>query len=141
VDCCLVLNPNHLEQLHAHAEHCLPNEAVALLFGVVKDSNIVIKRIEMMANTAESRTTFSVEPTVQYQLLVEAEELGEALVCIFHSHPAPPKPSQSDLKNMELNPVVWLIASRNSGRWESRAYLLEEKRVKEVKINLFDEVP
>ncbi|MCK5150925.1 MAG: M67 family metallopeptidase [Candidatus Thorarchaeota archaeon] len=141
MDCCLVLNPNHLKQLHAHAENCLPNEAVALLFGVVKDSSIVIKRIEMMVNTAESRTTFSVEPTVQYRLLVEAEELEEALVCIFHSHPAPPKPSQSDLKNMELNPVVWLIASRNSGSWESRAYLLEEKRVKEVEISLFDEVP
>jgi proteasome lid subunit RPN8/RPN11 len=133
------LSQNHLEQLHIHAEDCLPEEAVALLFGIAEGSNVIVKRIEIVTNIAESRTTFSVEPTLQYRLMVEAEERGEALVCIFHSHPAPSKPSQTDLKNMELNPVVWLIASRELGYWESKAFLLKEKKVKEVALSFSDE--
>jgi proteasome lid subunit RPN8/RPN11 len=139
LDYCLVLNQRHLEILHNYAEDCLPEEAVALLFGVVSGSNVIVKGFEIVRNTAESRTTFSVDPTVQYHLLIEAEDRGEELVCIFHSHPAPPEPSQTDLKNMELNPVVWLIASKQTGSWESKAFLLEKKKVKEIAVSLFDE--
>jgi proteasome lid subunit RPN8/RPN11 len=141
VDCKLFLSKNHLQQLHNHAEVCLPEESVALLFGIVDDSNVVVRRIAIVSNTAESRSTFSVEPALQYRLLVEAEERGEDLVCIFHSHPAPPRPSQTDLKNMKLNPVVWLIASKETGIWESRAFLLENEVVKEVPIISSDEAP
>jgi proteasome lid subunit RPN8/RPN11 len=141
VDCELLLKKSHLQQLHTHAEECLPQEAVALLFGLVKDSNIVVRNVAIITNDAESRTTFSVEPTLQYRLLVEAEARGEELVCIFHSHPAPPRPSQTDLKNMKLNPVVWLIASRQSGFWESKAFLLENDTVKEVPVTFSDEEP
>ena len=139
MDCHLVLNQNHLEQLHSHAEDCLPQESVALLFGIVEGSNVIVKSAAIVTNTAESRTTFSVEPTLQYRLLVEAEARSEELVCIFHSHPAPPKPSQTDLRNMKLNPVVWLIASRESGAWESKAFLLQNENAREVPIIFSDE--
>lgn len=139
MDCQLILKSSDLKQLHNHAEECLPNEAVALLFGITEKSRVIVKKLELVTNAAESITTFSVEPTLQYRLLVDGEERGESLVCIFHSHPAPPRPSKTDLKNMELNPVVWLIASRESGSWISRAYLYENKNFREVKITLFDE--
>ncbi|MHA2063342.1 MAG: M67 family metallopeptidase [Candidatus Thorarchaeota archaeon] len=122
----LRLSQNYLKRLHNHAEQSLPFEAAALLFGNVQDNDVVVSRIELVQNVAESKTSFSVEPETEYKLLVEAEERGEDLVGIFHSHPAPPKPSSSDLRNMRLNPVVWLISSKLTGSWESRAYILDD---------------
>ncbi|MGY5863410.1 MAG: M67 family metallopeptidase [Candidatus Thorarchaeota archaeon] len=129
----LHLSTKNLQTLHEHAKESLPNEASALLFGVVLESSITIKHIELVKNESDSGlTSFSVNPEEQYRLLVEAEERHEELVCIFHSHPAPPFPSATDRRNMKLNPVVWLIASNERGTWESRAYLLNDDNVEEV---------
>ncbi len=123
-----------LDRLHSHAEGGLPLESVALLFGHVKESGITVTRSELLENTAVSTISFAVDPEREYQLLIDAETRGEDWVGIFHSHPAPPRPSSRDLENMRLNPVVWAIASRETGRWETRAYLLQEDEVVEVKI-------
>jgi len=126
-----------LDALHNHAESNLPLEAAALLFGRVSESSVTVNRIELVYNEASSSTTsFMVNPEEQYRLLVEAEEQGEELVGIFHSHPAPPFPSNRDQQNMKLNPVVWLIASKDSGNWVSKAFLMEDDQVKEVDLHL-----
>ena len=126
-----------MDTLHNHAEVNLPIEAVALLFVLVSESSVTVNRIELVHNEASSSTTtFMVNPEEQYRLLVEAEEQGEELVGIFHSHPAPPFPSSRDQRNMKLNPVVWLIASKDSGNWVSNAFLMEDDQVKEVGLHL-----
>ncbi|MFW9843418.1 MAG: M67 family metallopeptidase [Candidatus Thorarchaeota archaeon] len=122
-----------LAQLQQHAEVSLPSEAVALLFGVISENKVYVNRIELMENeSSANRTTFSVDPETEYQLLIEAEERGESLVGIYHSHPAPPEPSKTDLKNMRLNPVVWLIASKLTGNWIAKAYVLESEDAIEI---------
>ena len=126
-----------MDTLHNHAEVNLPIEAVALLFGLVSESSVTVNRIELVHNEASSSTTtFMVNPEEQYRLLIEAEEQGEELVGIFHSHPALPFPSSRDQRNMKLNPVVWLIASKDSGNWVSNAFLMEDDQVKEVGLHL-----
>ena len=126
-----------IDTLHNHAEINLPLEAAALLFGRVSDSSVIVNRIELVDNEASSNaTSFMVNPEEQYRLLVEAEERGEELVGIFHSHPAPPFPSIRDQQNMKLNPVVWLIASKDSGNWVTNAFLLDDDQVKEVDLYL-----
>ena len=133
----LHLSNDNLLKLHDHAEANLPNEAAALLFGSISKYLITVNSIELVSNESISGiTTFEVNPEEQYRLFVEAEERHEELVCIFHSHPAPPYPSKTDRQNMKLNPVVWLIASKERGTWESRAYLLNDDTVEEVKLNL-----
>ena len=117
-----------MDTLHNHAEVNLPMEAVALLFGHVSESSVTVNRIELVHNEASSSTTtFMVNPEEQYRLLIEAEE---------HSHPAPPFPSSRDQRNMKLNPVVWLIASKDSGNWVSNAFLMEDDQIKEVDMHL-----
>ena len=121
--------------LHQHAETSFPNEAAALLFGNITKNIVKANRAELVENDSNyPKTSFSVNPEIEYQLLIEAEELGESLVGIYHSHLAPPEPSKTDLKNMRLNPVVWLISSKITGEWISRAYLLDEQKVSEVPI-------
>jgi proteasome lid subunit RPN8/RPN11 len=123
----LRLSENYLNRLHNHAEQNLPFEAAALLFGYIKNNDVIVNQIELVQNIAESKTSFSVDPETEYKLLIEAEDRGEDLVGIFHSHPAPPSPSSSDLLNMRLNPVVWVISSKLSGSWESRAFILDDE--------------
>lgn len=126
-----------LNHLHKHAETNLPLESAALLFGHVSDLAVEVSHIELVHNEASSSmTSFMVNPEEQYRLLVEAEERGEELVGIFHSHPAPPFPSSRDQQNMKLNPVVWLIASKDSGKWVSKAFLMEDDQIQEVLLHL-----
>ncbi len=133
----LHLSTVDIDTLHNHAEVNLPMEAAALLFGYISESLVTVNRIELVYNEASSSTTsFMVNPEEQYRLLIEAEEQGEDLVGIFHSHPAPPFPSSRDQQNMKLNPVVWLIASKDSGSWVSKAFLMEDDQIREVDLHL-----
>ncbi len=131
----LHISEQNLILLLKHAESILPIEAVALLFGTITKNIVKVNRAELMENESDNRkTSFSVNPEVEYKLLIEADELGESLVGIYHSHPAPPAPSKTDLKNMRLNDVVWLISSKITGEWISRAYILDGTAVSEVPI-------
>ncbi len=130
----LQISSSNLELLHLHAEQNLPFEAVALLFGATEGNVVDAARVELMENTAKSRTSFEVNPEVEYRLLIDAETRNEELIAIFHSHPAPPRPSSSDERNMRLNPVVWIIASKVTGNWESLAYVLEDDKIHEIEM-------
>jgi len=132
----LCLLESDLGALHLHAERVLPLESVALLFGNVEHADVIVKRIELVENSSKSTTRFSVDPVVQYQLLIDAEKRGEDMVGIYHSHPTFAKPSSIDKKNMRLNPVVWLIASKNSSGWESKAFILDGDKIIEISIDL-----
>ena len=131
----LHLRNRDLILLHNHAENCLPLESVALLFGIIEEQLVVVRRIECVRNESDEATTsFYVNPEEEYQLLIDAEARGEELVGIFHSHPAAPMPSSSDLDNMRLNPVVWLIASKRSGAWSSKGFVLDGAVAVEIPI-------
>ncbi len=122
-------------RLQQHAETTFPGEAVALLFGILSENIVSANRVELMENESKtSQTTFSVNPESEYQLLIEAEERGESLVGIYHSHPAPPEPSKKDLRNMRLNPVIWLISSKLTGGWITKAYILKDEIANEIPI-------
>lgn len=124
----------HMEMLLTHAENSLPLEAVALLFGTEDNDQVVVNSVELLENSAGSETSFAVDPVKQYNLLVKAEKIGEELVCIFHSHPAPPVPSTSDIRNMKLNSVVWIVASKTTGEWKYGAYLLDNGQPLKIKV-------
>jgi proteasome lid subunit RPN8/RPN11 len=129
------ISRQHLIRLKKHAETNLPREAVALLFGVIFEYIVRVNRVELMKNESKTdRTAFSVNPETEYQLLIEADEQGESLVGIYHSHPAPPVPSEIDLRNMRLNPVIWLISSKLTGDWVTKAYMLIGENVNEIPI-------
>lgn len=135
----LRISKNGLIRLQNHAESMLPDEAVALLFGTLSGNYAYATQVELVENiSATTLTSFSVDPETEYDLLVEAEKRGEFLVGIFHSHPAPPQPSVRDLRNMQLNPVVWLIASKLTGRWIVKGYVLEENDAAEVLIHVLE---
>ncbi|MCF2137244.1 MAG: M67 family metallopeptidase [Candidatus Thorarchaeota archaeon] len=123
---------DELSALYDLAEQCLPNESVALLFGVLKDRIAIVTSVEPMKNIANSPTRFEVDPAAEYELLIRAEQQKIELVGIFHSHPAPPRPSTTDMTYMKLNPVVWIIASNLTGAWISNAFHFTDTIVVEI---------
>lgn len=129
------ISQQNLIQLKKHAEDSIPREAVALLFGIISGYSVHVNRVELVENESKTGlTTFSVNPETEYQLLLEAEEQGESLVGIYHSHSAPPAPSETDRRNMILNPVVWLISSKLTGSWITKAYIWVEDNITEIPI-------
>jgi proteasome lid subunit RPN8/RPN11 len=117
------------EELVNIAKDLLPDESCALLLG---ENNVVVE-IFPMRNIDESPVTFSMDSTELLDAYSLAESKGLQVIGIFHSHPAQPSPSSSDIKFMEINPVVWLIYSTTE--WRLKAYVFDDY-VKEVAIKI-----
>jgi proteasome lid subunit RPN8/RPN11 len=119
----LFLGSKHIEELKRFAMESLPLESCALLVGSVSGEDIVVQRLIFTKNSDRSRTTFSVEPSELLEAYKEAETHGLDIVGIFHSHPASARPSATDAKYMEINPVPWLIMSTLN--YELRVFLYD----------------
>jgi proteasome lid subunit RPN8/RPN11 len=123
------LTTGQIQELVSIAKDVLPNESCGLLLG----ENDAVVEILPMRNVDESPLTFSIESTELVDAYNLAESKGLQVIAIFHSHPAQPSPSSTDIKFMEINPVVWLIYSTTE--WQLKAYVYDEY-VKEVTIKI-----
>ncbi|MBI5133390.1 MAG: M67 family metallopeptidase [Thaumarchaeota archaeon] len=118
----LILSSKHRDGLKRFAIDSLPLESCALLAGSIDGDDVIVSRIIFTKNYDRSRTTFSIEPTELLESYKEAENHGFDIVGVFHSHPAPAKPSATDTKYMEINPVPWLIMSTTDNELEAFLY-------------------
>jgi proteasome lid subunit RPN8/RPN11 len=123
------LTAGQIEELVSIAKDVLPDESCALLLG---ENNAVVE-ILPMRNVDESPVTFSIESTELVDAYNLAESKGLQVIAIFHSHPAQPSPSSTDIKFMEINPVVWLIYSTTERQLKAYVY---DDYVKEVTIKI-----
>jgi proteasome lid subunit RPN8/RPN11 len=104
------ITKNQVKKLAEETVDKYPAEACALLLGIYKGEKVVVKEVRIAKNVNNSSTSFALDPSFVYQVLLEGEREGLDIVGIFHSHPAPPYPSSSDREGMKLWPVIWLIA-------------------------------
>ena len=135
-----ILTQSQIERLSSLARDSLPNESCALLLGnnSNKDNEIqLIETLSMKNSDASPTTRFRIDSQELINGYLRAEKMGLNVVGIFHSHPAPPIPSSTDKIFMEINPVVWLIYSTLTN--ESRAYIFEQKKVREVRLRVIKE--
>lgn len=110
--------------LSEHSENQKPNEACAILFG--KDNQV--SELFLAENIEESPVNF----TISNEQLIEAYKIAEEkqleVIGIFHSHPnSDAFPSNTDMKFMQSNPVVWIIYSGINKNF--RAFILESNIV------------
>jgi [CysO sulfur-carrier protein]-S-L-cysteine hydrolase len=135
-----ILTQFQLERLASLARDSLPNESCALLLGnnTNKENEIQVKETLSMKNSDASPTTrFRIDSQELINGYLRAEKMGLNVVGIFHSHPAQPIPSSTDKIFMEINPVVWLIYSSLTN--ESRAYIFEQEKIREVRLSVIKE--
>jgi len=116
----------HRRQLYGIRRRAWPNEGCALLLGTYSETGLVARviRIAETENIAQSNAAFQIDPEHQYCILTAAAEEGLEQVGIYHSHPASPEPSGSDLEFMKYNPCVWVIDGRHKERFRMRAFQL-----------------
>jgi len=114
----IYLTAAQIRQLATIAKEALPNESCAFLLG---DNGKAVK-ILPMRNIDESPVTFSIEPAELLHAYKLAESEGMQVIAIFHSHPAKPSPSSTDIKFMEINPVIWLIYSTTESQLKAFVY-------------------
>ena len=135
-----IVNQFQIERLACLARDSLPNESCALLLGnnTNKENEIqVIETLSMKNSDASPTTRFRIDSQELINGYLRAEKMGLNVIGIFHSHPAPPIPSSTDKIFMEINPVVWLIYSTLTN--ESRAYIFEQKKIREVRLSVIKE--
>ncbi|MGH9878222.1 MAG: Mov34/MPN/PAD-1 family protein [Nitrososphaerales archaeon] len=110
----LVLSAKHASELRKLAADSLPLESCALLVGKINNEDVTVSEVIVANNADKSQVSFSIEPKELFDAYNKAESMGLEIVAVFHSHPAPAKPSSTDVKYMEINPIPWLILSTTS---------------------------
>lgn len=104
-----------------------PREACALLTGspVGEGEAVAVSGALPATNASESpETSFDVPSDELIGAYRAAEESGQAIVGIFHSHPSSAAvPSEADRRMMLINPVAWVIYSVRDD--EARAYAID----------------
>ena len=127
------LTADQIRKLVGIARDALPNESCALLLG----NNDNIKKIWKARNSDESPVRFSIEPKELIHAYAFAESIGMQVIAIFHSHPAKPWPSSTDVRFMEINPIIWVIYTTTCGELKACLYD-DDQLLKEVRVRIID---
>ena len=131
----LRLTMEQLQLLREESRKRHPVEACALLFGEFTRGDAVVKKIILTPNILKSPVRFEVAPEVVYHAFEQADREGLEFIGLFHSHPAPPKPSSTDIKFMHLwEEAAWLILSSVNG--EFAAFQMIDGKISEITIKL-----
>lgn len=131
----LRLQRQHVDLLKEEARRVHPVEACAMLFGKLTRKEAFVKRVEVAPNKLQSTLRFEIDPETFASAFTEADKKGLDFIGLFHSHPAPAKPSLIDLKYMKLwSSAIWLISSSSNG--SLAAYQMRNGKVKEIAIKV-----
>ncbi len=104
-----------------------------MLFGKLTQKEAVVKRVVVASNKLQSTVRFEIDPETFANAFTQADEEGLDFIGLFHSHPAPARPSLIDLKYMKLwGDALWLILSSIDS--SLAAYQMRDGKVREVTI-------
>ncbi|MHA1461923.1 MAG: Mov34/MPN/PAD-1 family protein [Candidatus Heimdallarchaeota archaeon] len=134
----IVIPEELFEKMVKHAKNTAPYESVSIIAGTIKDKQALAEKVFTPENIDKSTVSFTVDPLILLEIYTKIDEIDLEVVGIFHTHPAPPFPSGTDKKFMEVNPSVWLISS-TSEPTKPKGYLLRENgKLKNVEIIFTD---
>ena len=134
----IVIPKELFEKMVKHAERTAPYESVSIIAGTIKDKQALAEKVFTPENIDKSTVSFTVDPLILLKIYTKIDESDMEVVGIFHTHPAPPFPSGTDKRFMEVNPSVWLISS-TSEPTKPKGYLLRENgKLKNVEIIFTD---
>lgn len=132
----LIISNDMLKIMKQHILESKPYEACGLIIGVIKDNTAEGREVLKIKNIQKSYVEFFMDPMELYNAYLYAEKKGLEVVAVYHSHPSSTKPSALDIKNMKMNPYVWLIFNMHTLEFEGfyLDYLIEKIFPVEIKI-------
>jgi len=120
------ISEGECERILEECRRNYPFEACGALTGSTTEREFIIDRAIPLRNLRESSHSFEIDAEELWKVITEAEARGKEFLGFFHSHPAPPRPSEEDLKHMALwRGTVWVIVSMED--WTVSAYLAGEE--------------
>lgn len=133
------LSDEQIDLIINHVKKTYPVETCGLLFGQLTKEEAIVKKVVLVRNVLNSTVNFEIDPEEFLKKLLRAEEEGMELIGFFHSHPAAPHPSSTDIKYMKLWPEkIWLIVS--SLNFRIKAYQTIDEESREVRLELQNSV-
>lgn len=131
----LRLRSQQLHLLREEARKSHPVEACALLFGRMIDDEAIVTKVVVAPNLLQSTVRFEMDPQTVFNAFEQAEREGLRFIGLFHSHPAPARPSAVDLQYMRLwGEAVWLILSSING--DIAAFQMKNDKVYEITLKI-----
>ncbi len=127
----LKMDPQVLEDIHAHGEKAYPEEGAGFLIGIDGEVRQVLT-ILPLPNSREDgarHNRYQVSPKDYLQGELEADRLKMVLLGVFHSHPDHPnRPSEFD-REWAQPFFSYIITNVDAGKAkESRSWRLAEDR-------------
>lgn len=120
----ILVSKHHLDILKKHSMQGEPNESCAILIGRTEGQSFSVEDLFLTENSLKSPVSFTISSEELISAYRESERRNLEITGIFHSHPnSEARPSSTDLRYMDVNPVPWVIYSGITG--EFRAYILE----------------
>lgn len=94
------------------AAAALPREACGLLVGRATAEGVTVTGLAPSRNLAAAEDAFEIDTAMQLGLQRRLRATGEAVVGVWHSHPAgPPAPSARDAEGAWEAGLAWLITA------------------------------
>jgi proteasome lid subunit RPN8/RPN11 len=131
-----VLDLNMLEEMHLHSLSAFPEECCGLMFGNFSDTKddratrvVTIQRMRNTFDPAQRFHRYSIDPKEFLNIETDAEERGEEIIGVYHSHPnAPAKPSEFDRFYAwpDLSYVIMEIVDRKI--LDTKSWILKEDK-------------
>ena len=129
----ITIQRDHLDEIQTRITADIPNESCGLIAG--RENETV--KVFPIDNILQSPVRYEMDPKQQIKALIEIEEEDLDLLAIYHSHPnGPPIPSQTDIAEAMYPDSVYLIFSPGPNDWISRGFIINQKDVREVQINI-----
>jgi len=133
----LVIQERLLEELKQFAEKAKPNESCALIIGkkpALSSRYVVASKTILTDNVSSNPSVqFEINPEDLLKAYNYADSTKQAIIGVFHSHPAPAAPSPTDIQNMKINPCVWIILG---GENQLAAYQYRAKEISSVVLEI-----
>ena len=139
----LQISRDLLERIHAHGQTAYPEEAAGFLLGNDAEPRRVTEILSLPNSfeMSERQRRYLITPEAYVRAEDTAEQMGLALIGVFHSHPDHPNlPSQTD-RDWAQPYFSYLITSVQAGQPSgSRCWRLAEDRsgFSEERIELLD---
>jgi len=131
----LRITSQQLRLLRGEARKSHPVEACALLFGRLIDDEAIVTKVVVAPNLLQSTVRFEMDPQMVFNAFEQAEREELSFVGLFHSHPAPARPSAVDLQYMRLwGEALWLILSSINS--DIAAFQMKNGKVDEVALKI-----
>jgi len=128
----LTIHPTHIQQITAHLRACLPNEGCGLVIG----NNSIAHEVIPITNILHSPFQFRMDPGELWSALQQIEAKNQALLAVYHSHPASDcQPSPSDMAEFLYPEALMLIISM-SGAGEMKAFKIKDGGFEEYPLQL-----